>query len=160
MESDSDKPQMQIRCSWIFQKCSGLHPCWIALVQKELTYHLQYLVVERYWSGERYWRISKTLDETWWKLLSVSGENREPQGHLVDWWRNLNREVTKRPTATLKKLQEFLAGSGHSLHVTISWILSQLRGRMERQSFLTKRTSKIHCHSKPCVVTTSKCFVV
>ncbi len=38
--------------------------------------------------------------------------------------RKLVREATKRPTATLKQLQEFMTKSGHCVHVTtISQIL-------------------------------------
>uniref|UniRef100_A0AAY5K9G5 Transposase Tc1-like domain-containing protein n=1 Tax=Esox lucius TaxID=8010 RepID=A0AAY5K9G5_ESOLU len=57
--------------------------------------------------------------------------------------RKLVREASKRPTATLKELQEFLASTGCVLHVTtISRILHMngLWGRVARRKpFLTKK---------------------
>ena len=56
--------------------------------------------------------------------------------------RKLIREVTKRPTATLKQLQEFMTKSGHCVHVTtISQILHKcgLYGRVARIKPLLKK---------------------
>lgn len=56
--------------------------------------------------------------------------------------RKLIKEASKRPTATLKELQEFLANTGCVIHVTtISRIfhMSGLWGRIARRKpFLTK----------------------
>ena len=56
--------------------------------------------------------------------------------------RKLVREATKRPTATLKQLQEFMTKSGHCVHVTtISQILHKcgLYGRVARKKPLLKK---------------------
>uniref|UniRef100_A0A803JF02 Transposase Tc1-like domain-containing protein n=1 Tax=Xenopus tropicalis TaxID=8364 RepID=A0A803JF02_XENTR len=64
--------------------------------------------------------------------------------------RKLVREATKRPTATLKELQEYLASTGCVVHVTtISCILhmSGLWGRVARRKpFLTKKNIQARLH--------------
>ncbi|XP_077572581.1 uncharacterized protein LOC144196367 isoform X1 [Stigmatopora nigra] len=114
---------------------------------RELPQHQRDLIVQRYQSGDGYKRISKALNIPWNTVKSV----------LVRWKKNgttvtlprsgrpskidektrkeLVREVVKRPTATLKELQEFLANTGCSVHATtISRILhkSGLWGRVAR----------------------------
>jgi len=53
----------------------------------------------------------------------------------------LARAATKRPTATLKQLQEFMTKSGHCVHVTTSQILYTcgLYGRVARKKPLLKK---------------------
>lgn len=83
-----------------------------------------------YWSGEGYkwisrkdyiiekrkWGTTVTSPRTW---CSFKMDRRTR--------RNLIREATKRPTATLKKLQKYLTSTDYCLHVvTISLILSYL----------------------------------
>uniref|UniRef100_A0AAY5KVM3 Transposase Tc1-like domain-containing protein n=1 Tax=Esox lucius TaxID=8010 RepID=A0AAY5KVM3_ESOLU len=56
--------------------------------------------------------------------------------------KRLVREASKRPTATLKELQDFLARTGCVLHIIISRILHMngLRGRVPRRKpFLKKK---------------------
>ncbi|XP_057696935.1 uncharacterized protein LOC130918837 [Corythoichthys intestinalis] len=114
---------------------------------RELPQHQRDLIVERYQSGDGYKRISKALNIPWNTVKSV----------LVRWRKNgttvtlprtgrpskidektrkeLVKEAVKRPTATLKELQEFLASTGCSVHATtISRILHKygLWGRVAR----------------------------
>ena len=59
----------------------------------------------------------------------------KPSLKLDDQARRLIRETTKRPLATLKDLQAFMAKTGHCVHVTICQALrkSGLYGRVARR---------------------------
>uniref|UniRef100_A0AAY5KI17 Transposase Tc1-like domain-containing protein n=1 Tax=Esox lucius TaxID=8010 RepID=A0AAY5KI17_ESOLU len=111
------------------------------MVRRELPKYQRNLIVERYQSGEGYKRISKALD------IPSTSETLPRTGcpSKIDekMRRKLVREASKRPTATLKELQEFLASTGCVLHVTtISLILhmNRLWGRVARRKpFLTKK---------------------
>ncbi|MCJ8729688.1 hypothetical protein PDJAM_G00109390 [Pangasius djambal] len=125
------------------------------MVHRELPQHQRDLIIKRYQSGEGYKRISKTLDIPWNTVKTIIIKWRKcgatatlPRTGLpskIDekTRRRLVREAAKRPTATLKELQEFLASTGCVVHVkTISRILhtSGLWGRVARQKpFLTKK---------------------
>ncbi|XP_053487288.1 anamorsin isoform X1 [Ictalurus furcatus] len=88
--------------------------------RKELPKHLRDLIVERYRSGEGYKRISKTLDVPWntvkaiinkwkkWGTTVTLPRTGRPSKIDVRTGRKLIREAAKRPTATLKELQEYL----------------------------------------------------
>ena len=123
--------------------------------RKELTKQIRDLIVEKYQSGEGYKKISKALDIPWNTVKTIINKWRK-YGTTVTLLRTgrppkidertkrkLVREAAKRPTATLKELQQFLASTGCSLHVTtISRILhmSGLQGRVARRKpFLTKK---------------------
>ncbi|XP_061680388.1 uncharacterized protein LOC133503149 [Syngnathoides biaculeatus] len=114
---------------------------------RELPQHQRDLIVERYQSGEGYKRISKGLNIPWNTVKSVIVKWRKngttvplprtgrPSKIDEKTRRELVREAVKRPTATLKELQEFLASTGCSVHVTtISRLLhmSGLWGRVAR----------------------------
>uniref|UniRef100_A0A3P9A581 Myosin tail domain-containing protein n=2 Tax=Esox lucius TaxID=8010 RepID=A0A3P9A581_ESOLU len=90
------------------------------MARRELPKHQRDLIVERYQLGEGYQRISKALDIPWNTVKIViikcrkygttetlprtgrpSKIDEKTHGKLV-------REASKRPTATLKELQEFL----------------------------------------------------
>jgi len=63
--------------------------------------------------------------------------------------RTLIREATKRPKATLKDLQGFMAGTGQSVHMTtISQALHKagLYGRVARKKPFLKK-----CHTQSCL---------
>ncbi|XP_049588239.1 uncharacterized protein [Syngnathus scovelli] len=114
---------------------------------RELPQHQRDLIVERYQSGEGYKRISKALNISWSTVKSVIVKWRKngttvplprtgrPSKIDEKTRRELVREAVKRPTATLKELQQFLASTGCSVHVTtISRLLhmSGLWGRVAR----------------------------
>ncbi|XP_077439484.1 uncharacterized protein LOC144062224 [Vanacampus margaritifer] len=114
---------------------------------RELPQYQRDLIVERYQSGEGYKRISKALNISWSTVKSVIVKWRKngttvplprtgrPSKIDEKTRRELVREAVKRPTATLKELQEFLASTGCSVHVTtISRLLhmSGLWGRVSR----------------------------
>ncbi|XP_077389408.1 uncharacterized protein LOC144026561 [Festucalex cinctus] len=114
---------------------------------RELPQYQRDLIVERYQSGEGYKRISKALNISWSTVKSVIVKWRKngttvplprtgrPSKIDEKTRRELVREAVKRPTATLKELQEFLASTGCSVHVTtISRLLhmSGLWGRVAR----------------------------
>uniref|UniRef100_A0AAY5K3N1 Transposase Tc1-like domain-containing protein n=1 Tax=Esox lucius TaxID=8010 RepID=A0AAY5K3N1_ESOLU len=125
------------------------------MVRRELPKHQRDLIVERYQSGEGYQRISKELDIPWNTVKTVIIKRRKygttetlprtghPSKIYEKMRRKLVREASKRPPATLKELQEFLASTGRILHVTtISRILHMngLWGRVARwKPFLTKK---------------------
>uniref|UniRef100_A0AAY5KIL8 Transposase Tc1-like domain-containing protein n=1 Tax=Esox lucius TaxID=8010 RepID=A0AAY5KIL8_ESOLU len=136
------------------------------MVRREFPKHQRDLIVEKHQSVEGYTIISKALDIPWntvktviikWrkygttKTLPRSGR---PSKINEKTRRKLVREASKRPTATLKELQEFLASTGCVLHVTtISRILHMngLWGRVARQKpFLTKK------HPSPAEVCNNK----
>lgn len=66
----------------------------------------------------------------------------------------LIRETDKRPTSIFKKLQEYLANAGHSLHMrTISSIIHMIVrwGRVALQKPLLTNNIQAHLsHPKPC----------
>ncbi|XP_019752572.1 uncharacterized protein LOC109532249 [Hippocampus comes] len=114
---------------------------------RELPQHQRDLIVERYQSGEGYKKISKALSIPWSTVKSVIVKWRKngttvplprtgrPSKIDEKTRRELVREAVRRPTATLKELQEFLASTGCSVHVTtISRLLhmSGLWGRVAR----------------------------
>ena len=154
----SDKNQMKVSCCC--EICLNVWCCVLprAMDTKELPKKLEDLIIERYQSGEECDRILKALNEpTLSKPLSISGQNVAPQRHckrpgwssIVDgrMTRNPMMEVTRRPTATLKELQEFLGATARSLHVTISSILnkSEMWSRMAGwETFLTKSNMQVH----------------
>uniref|UniRef100_A0AAY5K4A2 Transposase Tc1-like domain-containing protein n=1 Tax=Esox lucius TaxID=8010 RepID=A0AAY5K4A2_ESOLU len=125
------------------------------MVRRELPKHQRDLIVERYQSGEGYKIISKALDMPWntvttviIKLRKYGTTDTSPRtGHpsKIDekTKRKLIREASKRPTATLKELQEFMASTGCVLHVTtISRILHMNGlwvGWQDGKPFLTKK---------------------
>ncbi|KAM4031045.1 uncharacterized protein ACNLHF_018613 isoform 1-T2 [Anomaloglossus baeobatrachus] len=115
-----------------------------AMVRKQLTTQQRDLIVESYQSGEGYKKISKSLDipwntvktviKKWHKFGTTVTLPRTGRPSKIDekTRRKLVREAAKRPTATLKELQKFLASTGCVLHVTtISRILhmSDMAGR-------------------------------
>uniref|UniRef100_A0AAY5KT08 Tc1-like transposase DDE domain-containing protein n=1 Tax=Esox lucius TaxID=8010 RepID=A0AAY5KT08_ESOLU len=125
------------------------------MVRRELPKHQRDLIVEKYQSGEGFKRISKVLNVPWntvktviinWRKYGTT-ETLPRTGRLSKNYekmrRKLVREASKRPTATLKELQEYLASTGCVLHVTtISHIhhLNGLWGRVARRKhFLTKK---------------------
>uniref|UniRef100_A0A803K8A0 Transposase Tc1-like domain-containing protein n=1 Tax=Xenopus tropicalis TaxID=8364 RepID=A0A803K8A0_XENTR len=121
------------------------------MVPRELPKHQRDLIVKRYQSGEGYKRISKVLDIPWntvktWTLPRTGHPSKIDEKTR----RKLVREATKRPTATLKELQEYLASTGCVVHVTtISHILhmSGLWGRVVRQKpFLMKKNIQARLH--------------
>ena len=125
------------------------------MVCRELPKHQGDPIVERYQSGEGYKIISKALDIPWntvktviikWRKYGTTVTLPRTGRHSkIDekTRRKLIREASKRPTATLKELQEFLASTGCVLHVTtISRILHMcgLWGRVARRKpFLSKK---------------------
>ncbi|KAI3370363.1 hypothetical protein L3Q82_025135 [Scortum barcoo] len=97
-----------------------------AIVHRELPKHQRDLIVQRYQSGEGYKRISKELNIPWntvktviikWRKQDVRPKLMIKRGEI------LVREAAKRPTATLKELQEFLASTGCVVHVTTIYFL-------------------------------------
>uniref|UniRef100_A0A803JMT1 Transposase Tc1-like domain-containing protein n=1 Tax=Xenopus tropicalis TaxID=8364 RepID=A0A803JMT1_XENTR len=124
-----------------------------AMAHRDLPKHQRDLIVKRYQSGEGYKRISKALDVPWNTVKTVIINCRKygttvtlprtgcPSKIDEKTRRKLVREATKRPTATLKELQQYLASTGCLVHVTtISRILhmSGLWGRVARRKpFLT-----------------------
>ncbi|XP_077107151.1 uncharacterized protein LOC143764919 [Ranitomeya variabilis] len=107
-----------------------------AMIRKQLTTQQRDLIVESYQSGEGYKKISKSLDisrntvktviKKWLKFGTTVTLPRTGRPSKIDvrTRRKLVREAAKRPRATLKELQEFLASTGCVLHVTtISRIL-------------------------------------
>uniref|UniRef100_A0AAY5K1L0 Transposase Tc1-like domain-containing protein n=1 Tax=Esox lucius TaxID=8010 RepID=A0AAY5K1L0_ESOLU len=121
------------------------------MVRIELPKHQRDLIVERYQSGEGYKIISKTLDMPWntVKAIIIKWRNygttetlpRTGGPSKIDekTRRKLVREASKRPTAILKELQEFLASTGCVLHVTtISRILHMI-GLWGRVASLKKK---------------------
>ena len=94
------------------------------MVRRELPKHQRDLIVERYQSGEGYKIISKALDIPWntvktviikWRKYGTTETlPRTGRPSKIDekTRRKLVREASKRPTATLKELQEFLASAG------------------------------------------------
>uniref|UniRef100_A0A803J782 RBR-type E3 ubiquitin transferase n=1 Tax=Xenopus tropicalis TaxID=8364 RepID=A0A803J782_XENTR len=145
------------------QKCPRCKsdPTAKAMVHRELPKHQRDLIVKRYHSGEGYKRISKAFDIPWNTVKSVIKWRKygttvtlPRTGHpsKIDekTRRKLVREATKRPTATLKELQEYLASTGCVVHVTtISHIfhMSGLWGRVARRKpFLTKKNIQARLH--------------
>ncbi len=119
------------------------------MVRRELPKHQRDLIVERYQSGEVYKIISKALDIPWNTVKTIIIKWRKYGATVIlpstgcpskideNIRRKLFREAAKRPTATLKELQEFLASTGCIVHVTtISHILhmSGLWGRVARKT--------------------------
>ena len=97
---------------------------------KELSKDLQDKIVERHRSGDLYRNISKALNIPWstvktiiknwkaygtFKTLPRSGHPSKLDDHVK---RRLIREATKRPIATLKEVQAFMAKTGHCVHGT------------------------------------------
>uniref|UniRef100_A0AAY5KFD4 Transposase Tc1-like domain-containing protein n=1 Tax=Esox lucius TaxID=8010 RepID=A0AAY5KFD4_ESOLU len=121
---------------------------------KALSKDLRDKVVDRHKSGDGYKKISKALSVPRstvksiikkWKIFGTtqtlpgSGRRSKLDERAR---RRLVREATKRPTATLKQLQEFMTKSGHCVHVTtISQILHKcdLYGRVARKKPLLKK---------------------
>ncbi|XP_073444503.1 uncharacterized protein [Dendrobates tinctorius] len=128
-----------------------------AMIRKHLTTQQRDLIVESYQSGDGYKKISKALDisrntvrtviKKWLKFGTTVTLPRTGRPSKIDvrTRRKLVREAAKRPRATLKELQEFLASTGCVLHVTtISRILhmsntSVLCGMVAKQ----RKTSKV-----------------
>ncbi len=94
------------------------------MVRRELSKHQRDLIVERHKSGDGYRRISKVLDIPWNTVKTVIIKWRKygttvtlprtgrPSKIDEKTKRKLVKEASKRPTATLKELQEFLASTG------------------------------------------------
>uniref|UniRef100_A0A9J8BMM8 Transposase Tc1-like domain-containing protein n=1 Tax=Cyprinus carpio carpio TaxID=630221 RepID=A0A9J8BMM8_CYPCA len=115
---------------------------------KALSKNLQDKVVERHKSGDGYNFFSKALTmlrnavksiSNKWKVFGTT-QTLPGSGHPSKLderdRRKLVREATKRPTATLNQMQEFMTMSGHCVHVTtISQILHKcgLYGRIARK---------------------------
>ncbi|KAJ7317060.1 hypothetical protein JRQ81_003222 [Phrynocephalus forsythii] len=114
------------------------------MVCRELPRHQKDPIVKRHQSGEGYRRISKALDIPWstvqivikWRkygttvTLPITGH---PCKIDEKTRRKLVREAAKRPTATLKELQEYLASTRCVVHVTTfsgilhkSWLWSRV----------------------------------
>uniref|UniRef100_A0A8C5LME3 Transposase n=1 Tax=Leptobrachium leishanense TaxID=445787 RepID=A0A8C5LME3_9ANUR len=120
--------------------------------RKELSEDLRSRIVDLHEAGKGYKSISKSLDvhvstvrQTDYKWRKFSTVATLPRcGRPVKMTMSkLVREAAKRPTATLKELQAYLASTGCVVHVTtISRILhmSGLWGRLARRKpFLTKK---------------------
>lgn len=94
------------------------------MILREFPKHQTDVIIQRYQSGEGCKRISKKLNIPWntVKTIIIKWRKYGPTvtlprtGHpskIVDKVRKkLVREAGKRPTLTLKKLQEFLASTG------------------------------------------------
>ncbi len=94
------------------------------MVCRELPKHQRNLIVKSYQSGEVYKIISKALDIPWntvktviikWRIYGATvilPSNGCPSKIDDKMRRKLVREDAKRPTGTLKELQEFLASTG------------------------------------------------
>uniref|UniRef100_A0A9J7XIJ6 Transposase Tc1-like domain-containing protein n=1 Tax=Cyprinus carpio carpio TaxID=630221 RepID=A0A9J7XIJ6_CYPCA len=121
---------------------------------KALSKDLRDKVVDMHKSGDGYKKISKALSmprstvKSIIKKWKVFGTTRTLPGSgrhsKLDERarRKLLREATKRPTATLKQLQEFMSKSGHCVHVTtISQILHKCGsyGRAARKQTLLEK---------------------
>uniref|UniRef100_A0A8C5LXJ6 Transposase n=1 Tax=Leptobrachium leishanense TaxID=445787 RepID=A0A8C5LXJ6_9ANUR len=132
-------------------------PTGKAVVRRELPKDQRDLIVKRYQSGEGYKRISKELDISWNTVKAVIIKWRKygttltlprtgrPYKCNEKTTRKLVKEAAKRPTATLKELQEYLASTGCVVHVTtISRILhmSGLWGRAARLKTFLKKNLK------------------
>ena len=128
------------------------------MLRIELAKHQRDRIIQRYQSGEGYKRISKELNIPrntvktviikWRKYGTTVTLPRTGRPSKIDdkTRRKLVREAAKRPTATLKELQEFLASTGCVVHVkTISRLLhmSGLWGRVARRLILQRITSKL-----------------
>ena len=123
---------------------------------KELSKDLQDKVVERHISRDGNKNISKALKTPWSRVKRIIKKcktygttktlPRSGRSSILDdqGRRRLIREATKRPMATLKKLQAFMIKTGHFVHVTTtSQTLHKpgLHGRMARRKpFLKKPT--------------------
>ncbi len=104
-----------------------IHRKEFTMVEKVLSKDLQDKVVERHKLGEGYKNISKALAIPRstvqsiikkWKAYGTTSTLPRSDDRAR---RTLIREATRRPKATLKDLQGFMAGSGQSVHVaTIS----------------------------------------
>lgn len=141
------------------------------MFRRELPKHQRDLIVQRYQSGEGYKRISKELNIPWNTVKAVIKWGKYATivtlprtGHLskIDKTRRkLVREAAKRPTATLKELQEFLASTACVVHMTaISCLLhmSGLWGRMARRKpYLTKKNIQAQLHFAKTHLKSSKC---
>lgn len=144
------------------------------MVRRELPKHQRDLIIQRYQSGEGYKTISKELNIPWntvktiiikWRKYGTTVTlPRTGRPSKIDdkTRRKLIREAARRPTATLKELQEFLASTGCVVHVTtISRLLhmSGLWGRVARRKpYLTKKNiqarlkfAKTHLKSPKCM---------
>uniref|UniRef100_A0AAR2JMY3 Transposase Tc1-like domain-containing protein n=1 Tax=Pygocentrus nattereri TaxID=42514 RepID=A0AAR2JMY3_PYGNA len=153
------------------------------MVRKELPEHQRDLIIQTYQSGEGYKRISKSLNIPWNTVKTVIIKWRKhgttvtlprtgrPSKIDDKTRRKLVREAAKRPTATLKELQEFLASTSCAVHVTtISHLLhmSGLWGRVARRKpYLSKKNiqaqlnfAKRHLksHKCMCTVVAASCF--
>uniref|UniRef100_A0AAY5L3A7 Transposase Tc1-like domain-containing protein n=1 Tax=Esox lucius TaxID=8010 RepID=A0AAY5L3A7_ESOLU len=125
------------------------------MVHRELPKHQRDVIVERYQSGEGYKRISKALDIPWntvktviikWRkcgtteILPRTGRPSKIDEKTIG---KLVREASKRPTATLKELQEFLASTGCVLHATTISHILHMNGLWDRvarrKPFLTNK---------------------
>lgn len=106
------------------------------MVCRELPKHQRDLIVKRYQLGEVSKRISKALDVPWNTVKTVIIKWRKYGATVIlprigcpskideKMRRKLVREAAKRPTATLREPQEFLASTGCVVHVTtISHVL-------------------------------------
>uniref|UniRef100_A0AAY5KHF6 Transposase n=1 Tax=Esox lucius TaxID=8010 RepID=A0AAY5KHF6_ESOLU len=107
------------------------------MVRTELPKHQSDLIVERYQSGEGYKIISKALD-IWntvktviikWRKYGTTGtlpRTGRPSKIYEKMRRKLVREASKRPTETLKELQEFLARVRHWLKCLYKTVMQKL----------------------------------
>lgn len=135
------------------------------MVGKVLSKDLRDKVVKRHKLGEGYKKISKALAiplstiqsiiKTWKAYGTTNTLPRSGRPSKLDdrARRKLIREATKRPKATLKDLQVFMAGTGLSVHVTtISQVLHKagLYGRVARKKpFLKKSHTQARlCYAK------------
>lgn len=132
------------------------------MVRRKLPKHQRDLIVKRYQSGEGYRRISKALDIPWntvkkviikWRKYATTvtlPRTGRPSKIDEKTRRKLVREAAKRPTATWKELQEFLASTGSVIHVTtISRILHMSEpwsGVARRKPFLAKKNIQARPH--------------
>uniref|UniRef100_A0AAY5L4C4 Transposase Tc1-like domain-containing protein n=1 Tax=Esox lucius TaxID=8010 RepID=A0AAY5L4C4_ESOLU len=116
---------------------------------KALSKDLRDKVVDRHKSGDsKALSMSRSIVKSIIKKWKVFGTTKTLPGSgrrsKLDERarRKLVREATKRPTATLKQLQDFMTKSGHCVHVTtISQILHKcgLYGRVARKKPLLKK---------------------
>uniref|UniRef100_A0A803K548 Transposase n=1 Tax=Xenopus tropicalis TaxID=8364 RepID=A0A803K548_XENTR len=132
------------------------------MVHRELPKHQRDLIVKRYQSGEGYKRVSKALDIPWNTAKTVIIKCRKygttvtlprtgrPSKIDEKTRRKLVREATKRPTATLKELQEYLASTGCVVHVTTIYHTLHMSGLWgtvaRRKPFLTKKNIQARLH--------------
>uniref|UniRef100_A0A9J7ZTJ8 Uncharacterized protein n=1 Tax=Cyprinus carpio carpio TaxID=630221 RepID=A0A9J7ZTJ8_CYPCA len=115
------------------------------MVRRELPKHQRDLIIKRYQSGEGYKRISKALDIPWNTVKTVIKTGCPSK--IDEKMRKLVREAAKRPTATLKEQQEFLASTGCVVHVTTITSILHMSGLLRRvarwKTFLTKKNIQV-----------------